>query len=741
MRPSLPFVVPFTLLLCLSSLCSSIHGDLVRGFRPPAIPLINLSPNVAAWMRGTNLTDQTPTMWYDHANSTMTGYLRVDGTAYRFLGLDSVSSPFASTLKGQRGYRPGKDLPNSPVRLLGGQASDCALLCDATRDCRAWSWFPSDCGRGNASMCFLKAELQDAVSDSCAVSDVQAVYLPDASINGEPKRDRGGSDISDFSMPSGSQPHDCAMQCFLTIGCDAWAFAHDNCPDYGPEPHCWIKSAGTQSAPYPTDCRTSGTGPYSAGWVPPAPPATATLQQMDLVVTPTRTIAVFSGGGVALLLTFMQPSFPHDIATSAREHVYIDAQVISVDGGSHDVQLYIDVASDFVVNAGADHVVWSDVSAAVQKTLPNAHVLTMSPFNTVPFNVRGDENRANWGDAYFATDSVYYSGSTQAVAATARQAFVTGAPLPPSDTEQPRASDDRMVVSAFTFDLGTVGKTFVVATVVLYYDEVWPMYFFRQLMPSYSSHIYGSWSAYLVAALQDFGSLMEQAVLYDGVLIGSLGPVVGDRFSTLLALIHRQVMGSTLIVWDEQRQTPWVFLKEMSTGGAISTIDVVYPAAPFYVALAPEALRLMLLPMLAYSNNETNSHYNLPWAPHHLGAWPVCDILSSQQVSAQHTAHTASAAVWTSGPGAASWLHNTGADVGLVTVRCRNKCPSKSRATSSSCWRPLRSVSSARSTTSRRTGPCWRRGRSTSTSASRTPASSCAPTTSKGPALTTPTWR
>ena len=59
----------------------------MRGFRPPAIPLINLSPNVAAWMRADRLTDQTRTMWYGRWNSTLAGYLRVDGTAYRFLGL------------------------------------------------------------------------------------------------------------------------------------------------------------------------------------------------------------------------------------------------------------------------------------------------------------------------------------------------------------------------------------------------------------------------------------------------------------------------------------------------------------------------------------------------------------------------------------------------------------------------------------------------------------------------------
>ena len=47
--------------------------------------------------------------------------------------------------------------------------------------------------------------------------------------------------------------------------------------------------------------------------------------------------------------------------------------------------------------------------------------------------------------------------------------------------------------------------------------------------------------------------------------------------------------------------------------------------------MAPETMRLILLPLLAYANNETNIQYNLPWAPHHLGHWPVADITPGEQ--------------------------------------------------------------------------------------------------------------
>jgi len=91
------------------------------------------------------------------------------------------------------------------------------------------------------------------------------------------------------------------------------------------------------------------------------------------------------------------------------------------------------------------------------------------------------------------------------------------------------------------------------------------------------------------------------------------------------------------------------FMKEISSDGDLSTVDVIYPASPFYLHYSPELLRLLLVPLLAYANNETSVPYDLPWAPHHLvrrlslswlphphhifvqGVYPIGYILSRDQ--------------------------------------------------------------------------------------------------------------
>merc|ERR1712233_73865 len=37
------------------------------------------------------------------------------------------------------------------------------------------------------------------------------------------------------------------------------------------------------------------------------------------------------------------------------------------------------------------------------------------------------------------------------------------------------------------------------------------------------------------------------------------------------------------------------------------------------------------MPLLSYANNETSMKYNLAWAPHHLGTWPICDLSPKHQ--------------------------------------------------------------------------------------------------------------
>lgn len=94
--------------------------------------------------------------------------------------------------------------------------------------------------------------------------------------------------------------------------------------------------------------------------------------------------------------------------------------------------------------------------------------------------------------------------------------------------------------------------------------------------------------------------------------------VGGEAFSTMLQRAYRQVMAGHGISIDENG-TPLMFSKENTSNGCIATVDVIYPACPFFLYHSPEMLKAQLRPLLDYSNSP---RWKFPFAPHDLGTYP-----------------------------------------------------------------------------------------------------------------------
>jgi hypothetical protein len=60
-----------------------------------------------------------------------------------------------------------------------------------------------------------------------------------------------------------------------------------------------------------------------------------------------------------------------------------------------------------------------------------------------------------------------------------------------------------------------------------------------------------------------------------------------------------------LLTGPQIEGTHWQFLKEISSGSCLSTVDVIYPAAPLYLLAAPDLLYRLIVPLLQYALNET----------------------------------------------------------------------------------------------------------------------------------------
>lgn len=99
-----------------------------------------------------------------------------------------------------------------------------------------------------------------------------------------------------------------------------------------------------------------------------------------------------------------------------------------------------------------------------------------------------------------------------------------------------------------------------------------------------------------------------------------------DSYYAIVALSARQVMGGYVLTvppppacnasFSTNQSEPFMFQKEISSNGNMNTVDVIFPAMPFFLYTHPELIRFLLEPVFL---NQEAGFYPNGWAAHDLG--------------------------------------------------------------------------------------------------------------------------
>jgi hypothetical protein len=323
---------------------------------------------------------------------------------------------------------------------------------------------------------------------------------------------------------------------------------------------------------------------------------TQPMTQVQLEITPTQSRYMFQAAGVTVYLTFLSPVEATDIQRLSTPFGYIIAQAQSNDGKSHTVNLYFDISGEWAHGTSSTQITWANQQVA--HAGGNLSTFTVTP--SAPATLAETNDYPSWGQAVWSTASQsnlsYQSGSDAAV----RSQFVSQGTLNNSmDTNMPRAINNNWPVFGFTFAFGSItGQPTAPVTLVLgHVRQPSASYLGQAIAPLWQSY-WSNWQQMLTFFYDDVAGALSRANTLDNSITSAAVAAGGATYAALCALATRQAFGGMELV--NTSADPWLLLKEISSDGNVSTVDVIYPSFPILYYLNPYLLNLILAPVLHY---------------------------------------------------------------------------------------------------------------------------------------------
>jgi hypothetical protein len=373
----------------------------------------------------------------------------------------------------------------------------------------------------------------------------------------------------------------------------------------------------------------------------------STPTQTSVTVNPTTTYYVFDTSSVQLNVTFTTPVYDlDDDSTSVSATLkdlpitYLTVSTISLDGDDHEVDIYFDTSAESAVKNIKEEVrriycisaIFSLSLRSSPSSIPPSYITnnlllvasllaqvemsrsssstsftTLSVGTTAQDYLSSNDDRISWGYQSVSMLNNPTLSTTLSSDVAARTSFADSKPLPDDDSNLVRDCNDNWPVLALSFSLTSTPTSPSSDYLLLSFDEVQTMDYFGTVLEPFWKSIFPETEDMISYALSNYDAAIAATASYDAAHIASLSSVGGPKYASLLSLIHRQVTGGLAKTLSPSGDEVWMWMKEISSDGDISTVDVIYPAAPFFLHTSPETLRRMFLPLLVYSANATGA--------------------------------------------------------------------------------------------------------------------------------------
>ncbi|TPX15116.1 uncharacterized protein E0L32_004674 [Thyridium curvatum] len=314
-------------------------------------------------------------------------------------------------------------------------------------------------------------------------------------------------------------------------------------------------------------------------------------------------------------LSFLSPITPSSTFRQSIPAAYLTAHV----EGCQDVNLYIDVNGEWVSGNRDNHIRWEldQPDLANPTSGPGLKTWKVQRMNEELFTEFAD--RAEWGTLYFsAPTSVRHESG---VSGRLRTHFAVKGQLENHVDDSFRQIMDEEPVFAYSksFKLSSKNHTnhdSVMFTFGLIQDPIVQFAAARglTLMRPFWANFFHSPEELINYHYHDFDTADRLASNYSEQLSKDAYASGSTEYEEIAALSARQVLGAT--EFGGTPDNPLLFLKEISSNGNCQTVDVIFPAFPFFLYTNPRWLAYLLEPLLEH---QLSGQYPNDYSMHDLG--------------------------------------------------------------------------------------------------------------------------
>lgn len=332
-------------------------------------------------------------------------------------------------------------------------------------------------------------------------------------------------------------------------------------------------------------------------------------EQTKRLMTATRTSYEFTcGNKVNLQVSFTSPLLMDDLKLLTRPVTYINYKVSSADGKKHQVKVFFSASTNLAVDRSVQEVTASQINS------PGLSLLKAGTVAQPILQKKGDDVRIDWGYFYVALPKT--EGG--------KQYITDGVNAVPSFFEgktTSTANQGRQLMMNTVIPFGSIDKKPVEKYVMVGYDELYSIQYFKQNLKPYWRLLYPNITAVFDAAAKDHQAVIQRCNNFDQTQYKELEKAGGEEYAKLCTMVYRQAIAAHQLVKSSQGELMF-FSKENFSNGSINTVDVTYPSSPLFLFYNPRLQEGMLNGIFYYSES---GRWKKNFPAHDLGTYPLAN--------------------------------------------------------------------------------------------------------------------